>query len=242
MSGIRGDFMSEFVDLFRDRYSTALIADAAYRADMPVRVPTAGLAPLNQQDKIAGPIKTVRANNDLVSIIAAVHQAQAGHIIVIANETYEVALIGDLIGTEAKRKDLAGIIVDGLVRDATELLEINLPVICRGLYPVGPLKLPAELKSHGEIDVEVKVGDAIAYTGDWAFADADGVVFLAKKDLEVTFEWAEKSWRREEALAAEIKGGRALGDIFEIERFLEARNRDPQVNFNQHLAALRKAI
>ena len=234
--------MSEFVDLFHDRYSTALIADAAFRAGVPVRVPTAGLAPLNRHDKIAGPIETVRANNDLVSILGAVHRTEIGRIIVIANRTYEVALIGDLIAAEGKRKGLAGIIVDGLVRDATELLDIDLPVASRGLYPVGPLKLPAELKGIGEIGVEMTFGDAIVSSGDWAFADADGVVFLAAEDLVATFEWAEKSWRREEALAEQITSGRALGDIFEIERFLQARSRDPQADFNQHLAALGRAI
>ncbi len=40
--------MSDFASLFHDRYSTALIADAAFRAGVPVRVPTDGLAPLNQ--------------------------------------------------------------------------------------------------------------------------------------------------------------------------------------------------
>ena len=234
--------MSEFVNLFHNRYSTALIADAAFRAGVPLKIPAAGLAPLNQQDKIAGPIRTVKANNDLVSIIGAIHRAQAGQIIVIANETYEVALIGDLIATEAKRKGLAGIIVDGLVRDATELLEINLPVACRGLYPVGPLKLPAELKGIGQIGVEIMVGNVQARPGDWAFADADGVILLAEEDLKASFEWAERSWRREEALAAEIRSGRALGDLFEIERYLEARIQNPQADFNQHLAALKKAI
>ncbi len=234
--------MSDFASLFHDRYSTALIADAAFRAGVPVRVPTAGLAPLNQLDKVAGPIETVWANNDLVSILGIVHRAKAGRIIVIANKTYEVALIGDLVAAEAKRKGLAGIIVDGLVRDATDLLDIALPVICRGLYPVGPLKLPADLKGIGEIGVELTLGDVVVQPGDWAFADADGVVFLAAGDLVATFEWAEKSWRREEALAAQITSGSALGDLFEIERFLEARSQDPEVDFNQHLAALGRAI
>ena len=72
--------MDEFANLFHDRYSTALIADAAFRAGVTVRVPPAGMAPLNQYDKVAGPIETVWANNDLVSILGAVHRAQAGRL------------------------------------------------------------------------------------------------------------------------------------------------------------------
>jgi regulator of RNase E activity RraA len=98
---------------------------------------------------------TLQANNDLVAILGAVHAAQPGDVIVISNRTREVALLGDLIGTEARRKGLAGFVIDGLVRDTTELIDIGLRVICRGAIPVGPLKLPAELKGIGQSGVEI---------------------------------------------------------------------------------------
>ncbi len=79
-------------------------------------------------------------------------------MVVVANETGQAGLMGDLIATEAKRKGLGGIIVDGLVRDAAELLEIGIPVFCRGLFPVGPLKLPAELKGVGEVGARCSPG------------------------------------------------------------------------------------
>jgi len=228
--------------LFQERYSTALLADAAYRAGVPLAVPPAGLAPLNVRDKLAGPVVTVQANNDLPAILGAVHGAQPGDVVVIGNRAGEAALIGDLIGAEGHRRRLAGFVVDGLVRDATTLLDIGIPVVCRGTVPVGPLKLPAELKGTGERGVRLALGDARVSPGDWAFADADGVIFLAAADLPAVYEQAARSWEREEALAAEIRAGAALGDLLGIDDFLAARESDPGADFNAHLAARGRAI
>lgn len=234
--------MDNYADTFQARYSTALLADAAFRAGVPANIPPPGLGPLRPLDKIAGPIVTVEANNDLLSILGAVHRANPGDIVVIANRTFEVALIGDLIAAEAKRKHLAGIIVDGLVRDATELRDIGVPVFSQGFYPVGPLKLPAELKGIGKINVNLSLGEALASPGDWAFGDVDGVLLLAASHLPAVFEWAEKSWQSEEMMAAEIRAGRPLGDLLAIESFLEKRQKDPHADFNLHLAELGRAI
>jgi 4-hydroxy-4-methyl-2-oxoglutarate aldolase len=233
--------MNDLTAAFRDRYSTALLADAAYRAGAPVSAPPAGLAPLRQRDKLAGPVVTVQANNDLVSILGAVHRARPGDVVVIANQT-PVGIIGDLIAIEARRKGLGGIIVDGLVRDAVALVEIGLPIFSRGRLPVGPLKLAPALKGVGEVGVELTLGEIQVKPGDWAFGDADGVIFIAAADLAATHEWAEKSWQREEALAAEMRAGKALGDLVEIEAFLEKRGQDPSADFNEHLARLGRAI
>lgn len=234
--------MTDYVTLFKERYSTALVSDAAYRAGVALAIAPPGLAPLERRDKLAGPAVTIHANNDLVSTIGAVHNAQAGDVILMTNSLFEVALIGDLIVTEAKRKGLAGFVVDGLLRDVTEILDIGLPVICRGALPIGPLKLPAELKGIGEANVEVTLGEATVRPGDWVFGDADGVIFIAADDLHVVFEQAETSWQREEALAEQIRAGAALGDLFAIDDFLAKRAADPSANFNEHLTELGSAI
>ena len=234
--------MNNFQPIFRKKYSCALLADAAFRAGVPVGVAPPGLTPVDRLMKMAGPIVTVQANNDLVSILAGIHRARPGEVVVITNRTFEVALIGDLIDAEARRHGLAGIVVDGLVRDHTELVEIGLPVFCRGVFPIGPLKLPGELKGKGQIGIELTLGEATVRSGDWAFGDADGVLIIAASDLLEVFEWAAKSYAREEALTAEIRSGISLGDLLGIEAFLQKREADPQADFNQHIADLGRAI
>ena len=234
--------MTDFPATFQDKYSCALLADAAFRAGLPFGVAPSGLTPIDWAMKVAGPMLTVQANNDLVTILSGIHQARAGDVVVITNPSNEVGLIGDLIATEASRKGLAGIIVDGLVRDTTGLVEIGVPIFCKGVHPVGPLKLPKNLKGIGNIGLELTLGDTTVRSGDWAFGDADGIIFIGSSDLPLVFGWAERSYRSEEALAAQIRSGVSLGELLGIETFLEKRASDPQADFGQHISELGQAI
>jgi len=234
--------MTDYRALFEERYGTASLSDAAFRAGVPLGLAPAGLVSLKPDDKLAGPAVTVDANNDLVSIMGAVHAAREGDVVVIANPTRKVALIGDLIAAEASRKGLSGFVIDALVRDRMEVERIGVPVCCHGVTPVGPLKLSPDLKGVGQANVVVQLGQATINPGDWAFGDADGVLFLAQADLETVFEQAETAGEREEALAKAIRSGEALGDLLEIDAFLAKRAQDPQADFNRHLAEIGQAI
>ncbi len=127
--------MTEHAQLFGDRYGTSLLADAAYRAGVDPGLLVPGLLPLDRRSKLAGPAVTVEANNDLVAILEGVDHAEPGDVVVITNRTPAVGLMGDLIGTEAVRKGLAGFVVDGLVRDSVALVDLGLAVRCRGVVP-----------------------------------------------------------------------------------------------------------
>lgn len=234
--------MQHYIDVFKETYSTALLADAAYRANAAIQVAPSYLHPVVQSDKIAGPIRIVVANNDLVSILAVVHRAAPGEVIVISNHTKEVGLLGDLIATEAQRKGLGGFIVDGLVRDIPVLLDLGVPVFCLGSVPVGPLKLPQALKGIGELDIEVTVGDAVVHPGWWAFGDADGVVFLEATSLDAVYKQAQLTLAREQILLDAMHQGQALGDLLDLEAFLTERTQNPAADFNQHLARTARAI
>ncbi|MEM9002064.1 MAG: RraA family protein [Cyanobacteria bacterium P01_F01_bin.86] len=235
--------MTDFSTIFQAKYSCALLADAAFRADISFGSAPVGLKPIDRAMKLAGPIITVQANNDLVTILAGIHQAKAGDIVVITNPSNEVvALIGDLIATEASRKGLGGIVVDGLVRDTTELIAIGVPIFCGGAYPIGPLKLPQDLKGIGHIGDELRLGNTTVKSGDWAFGDADGVIFLESLDLPKVWEWAEKSYHNEESLAAQIRSGVSLGELLDLETFMKERASNPQADFNQHISKLGQAI
>ena len=234
--------MTDFPAIFQAKYSCALLADAAFRARIPFGAAPCGLTPIDRAMKLAGPIVTVQANNDLVTILSGIHQAKAGDVVVITNPANEVALIGDLIATEARRKGLAGIVVDGLVRDTTELIAIGVPIFCRGVYPIGPLKLPQDLHGIGDIGLELTLGSTTVKCGDWAFGDADGVIFMECLNLPDVFEWAAKAYQNEESLAAQMRSGVPLGELLDLETFVEERASNPQANFNQHIAKLGQAI
>jgi regulator of RNase E activity RraA len=234
--------MNDYSGLFGERYSTSLLADAAFRAGVEVGVPSPGLRPLDIGSKLAGPAVTVEANNDLVSILEALHRAGPNDVVVISNRTPEVALMGDLIGTDAVRKGLAGFVVNGLVRDAIELIDLGIPVLCRGSYPVGPLKVPAEARGIGTVGEAVSIGGATVAPGMWVFGDADGAIIVEADRLAAVFDKAAVAWEQEEALAGEIASGMALADAFALDSFLAKRRKDPQADFNAHLAQANRAI
>jgi len=234
--------MHKFIAQFHEIYGTATLVDAAFRAGVDFRVPSASLNPVNPQHKLAGQVLTVKANNDLIAVLEAVHTADEGHVIVINNAETEVGILGDIIATEARRKKLGGFVVDGFVRDVPTLLNPGVPVISRGSTPLGPLKLDASQKGIGEIQVAIDIGGVTVTTDDWVFGDADGAIFLRHDDLDAVFEQARMSKAREDDLFELLASGQSLGDLLQLEAFLERRRQDPDANFNEHLKQIGRAI
>ena len=234
--------MDKFRDAFVDRFSAAVVADAAYRAGVQLGVVGPGLYPLNTASKIAGPAVTVQANNDLTSIILAVHRARPGDVVVVANGPTQAGLMGDIIASDAARAGVSGMVVDGLVRDVNEILDVGLSVFARGRVPIGPLKLPDDQKGTGVPGASVQVGGAEIRPGDWVIGDNDGVLILQAADLAKVYEFAEKALEGEAKVLGGIRNGIALGDQFAIEEFWEKRQEDPSTDFNEHLASLGGAI
>jgi len=219
------------------------VADAAYRVGAHVGVPASGILPLEPDTKIAGPAATVESNNDLVASLVALHRAEEGSVLVIGNAVNGPAgLTGDIIATEASRRGLEGIVVDGCVRDVAEIRKIGLAVFSRGRIPVGPLKLSEDQKGIGIPGATLQFGEASITPGQWIVGDDDGLIVLNEIDLPAIHEQALKSMNSEEALVEQINDGAPLGDIFGIEEFFEKRKSDPNLNFNDHVSSRGKAI
>lgn len=232
---------SPYADLFKQLYGTSLLADAAFRAGVEMRA-LGRLAPLERLMKMAGPVVTVEANNDLISIMDALDQAAPGDVLAIAGSGGEVALIGDLIGTEARRKGLAGFVIDGRVRDTTELVDLGVPVFCAGSHPMGPLKLTPEEKGIGVLGGSLTIRGVSITPGMWVFGDADGLIFLDSGTLEQVFEQAAIAHERESDLVSRIASGTALADALQLGLFVQKRIEDPDADFNDHLNEIGEAI
>ncbi len=234
--------MKDLARVFAERYGTALIADAAFRAGAPVAVPQPGIYPLARGMKTAGPVRTVEANSDLVSILGATARMRPGDVLLIANEPVPAGLIGDLIAHDASARGVAGIVVDGLIRDAAVIVELGLPVFARGRTPVGPLKHPGGGARIGRRDVDVRIGGVEARPGMWLFGDDDGILLLEAASLESVVASAEETLAREAGLLEEMRSGKALGDLLQVDAFLERRDVDPEADFNEHLKSIDRAI
>src|SRR3984885_14043019 len=122
--------------------------------------------------RAAGPARTVRCGqDDNLMVHAVMAEVQPGEVIVLSMpEPRPVALVGDLLATQAKAQGAAAILVDASVRDVEELAELGLPIWARWVRVKGAGK-----EGVGSIGHEVTVGGATIRTGDILVLDADGV-------------------------------------------------------------------
>ena len=85
--------------------------------------------------RMAGPALTVTAEDDHLPVFSALAEAEPGEVLVIATNGGRLAVLGELFATEARRRGLAGVVIDGHCRDVHGLRALGLPVFARGTLP-----------------------------------------------------------------------------------------------------------
>jgi regulator of RNase E activity RraA len=153
---------------------------------------------------LSGPAYTVVAAGEFLSVLWAIGEAAPGDVLVVQAGGAPLAALGELLATEAWRRGLGGIIVDGYVRDRTGLPP-ELPLWARGTVPMA-----------GRSDIAPRVGGPILFggvrvsPGDVVLGDADGLVIAPRGQLEACLERAGQIERVEAAVLAGIQGGASL--------------------------------
>lgn len=154
--------------------------------------------------QVAGSALTVwtRAGDNL-AIDQALEIAQPGDVIVVNSYGYEQrALLGDIIGAQARKRGVAGFVLDGACRDRDGLAEIGMPVFARALTPAGPYK-----SGPGRIGLTVACGGVAVSPGDVVVGDADGVVVVPLADAQTVADAAEAKRDTEARWRTEIEAG-----------------------------------
>jgi regulator of RNase E activity RraA len=147
--------------------------------------------------------------------------------------------IGDLTVLEAQASGLAGMIVWGCHRDSAELLQIGFPVFSYGTCPVGPIRL--ELREAAALQ-SAQIGTFEVGRADVAFADEDGVSFVAEARAEEVVAAAQKIRETERRQAETIRAGKTLREQLQFGEYLSKRESDPGYTFRKHLRRLGGAI
>jgi 4-hydroxy-4-methyl-2-oxoglutarate aldolase len=131
--------------------------------------------------RACGPARTVRCGqDDNLMAHAAMAALQPGEVLVLTMpEPAPVALLGDLLATQAQVRGAAAVLVDAAVRDCDELAAMGLPVWARWIRSRGATKDVA-----GELDVPVVVGGSEIRPGDLVVLDGDGVTVVAAERAE----------------------------------------------------------
>lgn len=181
-------------------YQAAILADVAgRRGAMHGRIRA-----LRPDMKVVGTAFTVDVRpGDNLMIHAAMSLAKPGDVLVIDGKGDQTAaLMGTIMMTACQKLGIAGVVIDGSVRDALEIDEMKFPVFSVGTNPNGPTKLVS-----GRIGHPVTVGGVTVNPGDFILGDADGVVVVEREKIESLLPLAAKKVQDETDRIAAIKRG-----------------------------------
>ena len=220
--------LEAFADL-----SAPLVAGACLRCGVPLRAADPGIRPVVAGQRTAGRVLPVRHYGSVDVFVEAFGRAQAGDVLVIGNGgRLDEACAGDLAVLEAEAAGVAALVVRGLHRDAPELAAIGLPVFSYGSYPAGPARL--EEREPGAL-VTARFGPQMVSASDIAFADDDGVLFVAAQRAEQVLVTAQQIWQGERDQARRIRQGQTLRRQTGFDDYLARRAADPSCTFRRHL-------
>jgi 4-hydroxy-4-methyl-2-oxoglutarate aldolase len=160
--------------------------------------------------RVAGPARTVACGQDDNLMVHAVMAAvQPGEVIVLTMpKPRPVALVGDLLATQALAHGAAGMLIDASVRDVEELAELGLPIWARWIRVKG-----AEKDAAGSIGEPVVVGGASIRQGDVLVLDADGVAVVEQERVGEVLAASLEREERERVKRARLQGGALSYDL-----------------------------
>jgi 4-hydroxy-4-methyl-2-oxoglutarate aldolase len=160
--------------------------------------------------RVAGPARTVRcAQDDNLMVHAAMADLQPGEVLVLTMpEPRPIALVGDLLATQAKVHGAAAVLVDASVRDVEELADLGLPIWARWVRVQGAVK-----RTAGSIGEPVEVGGATIRQGDAVVLDRDGVAIVEHERLDEVLEASRAREAAERVKRAKLQRGALSFDL-----------------------------
>jgi len=198
----------------------ATVYEASGREGL-IDIPLIQLIP---NSRVAGPARTALCGqDDNLMVHAVIEQIQPGEVLVLSMpEAAPVALIGELLATQAKVRQAAGILVDASVRDVNELIELGLPIWTRFIRAKGATKTKI-----GELNKTVAVGGAQISPGDIIVLDADGGVCLKRERAGEVLKACEARLEREALLRQKLIAGEMTYDLHGLRDLVEKKGTRP---------------
>jgi len=165
--------------------------------------------------KMVGRALTVQTvNGDWAKPVEAVDRAKPGDIIVVDACGGDIAVWGELASESCKTKGVAGVVIDGAVRDVDSILEMDFMCFSRHISSNA-----GEPKGYGGIGHEIVCGGVAVRTGDWIIGDESGVVVVPQENAVEVANRALDVLERENRLREEIRGGGTLSSVLDLEKW-----------------------
>lgn len=184
------------------------------------------IKPLARSMKMAGPALTLqmRPGDNLMIHYALLH-AKAGQVLVINCDGFTGAGIwGDVLTAQAQKLGLAGLVVNGAVRDSDAMIEAQFPVFARGLCIRG-----TEKKQPGTLNSPLFINDCIIHPGDIIVGDADGLVVIKQEHLDEVIRLSTIREEKERIFKEKIMHGASTAELMGLQPvFAQLGLKDPE--------------
>jgi 4-hydroxy-4-methyl-2-oxoglutarate aldolase len=189
--------------------STATLHEAAEKSG----VFPGAIKPIAAGFRLSGPAVTVHSpGGDNLWLHRAIYVAQPGDVLVVhTNGHYQHGYWGEIMSTAAKVRGLAGLVIDGCVRDGDLLSRIGFPVFARGLCIRGTSK---DFGARGWINAPTLFEDLVVHPGDLIVGDADGVVRIARDLVEQVLQTARQREQHEADILERLANGATTLGIY----------------------------
>ena len=180
-----------------------------------------GIKPVDSGMRLVGPAFTVDTYPaDNLMIHYAMLKAQPGDVLVVDAKAFvEAGAWGDVMTAQALAMGLAGLVINGAVRDAAVIVESGFPVFCRGLSIKGTRK-----SQPGKINTPLCMGGVLINPGDIIVGDCDGVAVVARDELDEVIKKSRAREDKETALRAQLAQGANTVDLLGLRDVLRSFN------------------
>jgi len=185
------------------KFPSSILADVAGR-----RGALSGrIAPLAPSMRFAGPAITVEVRpGDNLMIHAAMAIAQPGDVILVDGKgDLSCALMGEIMSQQCVALGVAGVVIDGAVRDSEAIRELGFAMYAAGLNPNGPTK-----SVSGRLNHPISIGGVTVHPGDLVVGDADGVTVIERNKAAAMLPLAVAKVAAETKRIADIRSRKAL--------------------------------
>ena len=190
--------------------STPNISDAMHKTGA-----MQDIKPVKLGFHMVGRALTIRTiDGDWAKPIEAIDKAEKDQVLVIDVNSGRTAIWGELATWSAKIKGLAGVVIDGAIRDLDDIIKIDFPLFSKYVSSSA-----GEPKGLGEIGAEITCGNQTVKTGDWIIGDDSGVVVVPQEIAQEIANRALDVKEQENRIREEIKKGGSLGTVVKVKKW-----------------------
>lgn len=192
--------------------STSSLSDA----NKSIRVLDGGIRKFGNSEGMVGLARVVSCGDDFLNVLSSLNEATAGEVLVVEARSSTRAVLGGLFCSEAKRRGLSGVIVDGPIRDMACIEGLNFPVYARNTCPCAGAS--SKLSNTFE---PVVVGGVMVSSGDIVVGDKDGVVVGNVNFFQSVVDLAEEIERAEAFILKKLQNNVPLSKLLNLETHLK---------------------